>query len=469
MSGDVFKNYSIIEVYLENSSQKVLLCKKKETNELYLINAITNKHIIEGLDLGNLKRNFDLIEDISETEDTLYIVTRYFNYPNIKEYLSKNRIVLSKQIEYLTLIFDKLLQSKAYPEHIIVSLINSNNIYIDEHGKIGFLALIAVNQEEININKSDIFNELANIIHTIFTGSEINNNTISADVPPDIDKIIQNCLNNEYLRYEDLVSDFKNSKLYRFINPEAEESMKMHMIRKKLTRRKRYNKFKKKGIIAIVILIALLPIIVPYALSKFKDSNNISTVDNGYDTVNSSDESKTNDEKDEKENVSDNKVDNTYNNTEDIEQTEEETIGYFLNNEILNIIEAENIGEIDKEKFHEGDSSVKIINTEDENIEFLVGVIDLNSDMFSFLKERKVDVSMWVTSSIKSDGVITLKVLKDNKLLSQISKKVEIPDDIWELNNIEIETGNGERIEIYVSIPGKSAAWIDSFSVDILK
>ncbi|EOD00502.1 hypothetical protein [Caldisalinibacter kiritimatiensis] len=468
MAADIIKDYSILEVYMENLSQKVLLCKHKDTEELYLVNAITNKGLVEGLDYELLINTFDSMENIVESDEAIYFITKYSEYQYLNEYLSNNKLGLSSQVGYLTTITDVLLKLRKYPDYIISSFLDINNLYIDEKNNIHFTGLVILDENNLKISRSDVLRKLANITHVIFTGKSIENDKLFSEIPPDIEKLINKCLNDEYLQYEEFVNDFKQSNIYRLINPEEDDLARVYLMRKSMNKRKTINKLKKRGIIVAIILILLSPILVPYAVKMFRNINtdivNKESINNVEDRQENIDE--VNEEREDEQNITDEASEKIV-----VEETlkEEETVYDYFNEELIKNYTDENIGSIDNTKFYEGDSSVKIVNIEEKRNEFLVGVIDITNGGFSFLKERKIDVSMRLTSSMKADGAITLKIKKGNRLLGQVTRKINVPNDIWILESIDVNTGKADRIEIYLTTSQKTAIWVDSFGVDILK
>lgn len=467
MSIELFEHLKVLELYLENKNQKVILCMDKNTEELYLLNVILNKKIIEAINLQELRKVLTSIDRIAETENEVYILSRYYNFSKLKDYIHKNKVSLSKQIAYIMDVFDKLTKLKGYPLFISSSIINHNNMYIDEHKNLRTMDLIVTDYDYMDKSKSQIYNEIANIMHIVFAGCEIKDSKLSDELPPDVERIIRNCLNNEYLKYDDLVNDFKTSKLYRLINPEIEESKKVHAIRRNLYKRRTKFKIRKKALVLAIILILLLPIGILYSdriFDKFKD---IETVDNEYTDDEIKDDNKNTGTGERDDNIIDDKEEDQYSNDE--LATSEENILYYFNTQKVEESKANYYGELDNEIYYDGDISIKATNLEDKKQDFFTGRIDTNEDYFDFIKGRKIDLSMRILSDKGEDVVITVKVFNQDKLLSEISKRFYVNKDIWTLQNLNIDIGNGEYLDIFVTTYEKGNIWVDAYSLDILK
>ena len=458
MENNLFDKYNALDSYFKNENQEIWVCKNIETDKLYLVNSIINMDTLQNIDFEGLATAIGDIEEIVRNE-SVHIITQYNKYSNIKDYISTNKVKISEQVAYLTSISNLILKLKEYPEFIIVSLINVNNLQINNVGKISSSGVIIVDNDFLNMNKTYVFQQMANVIHVIFSGTEIVDGKISSGIPPGIKKLINKCLNDEYFAYEDFVSDFKATKIYRLINPEVQESKKIHKARKKLTRRRRVGKIKRSGVIVMAILLITSPFIIPTLAELFGDKKEVMMIEKEQEL--------------KKENIvlaeSNDKAKNIVSQDEEEMKNYIDNITYFFNDEVINKVNAENIGNVDTDKYFNGDSSINVVNIKNEKTEFFIGSIDLTKDMFSYLKGRNVDVSMRLVSSIDTEGTILVKGKKEGNILTTVSKKMDISSDIWTLNNLNIDTGKCEIFEMYLEIDPKVAIWVDSFSVDILK
>lgn len=461
MSSKIFENLSVIDIYIENKYQKILRCKGKISGKEYLVNILFDKSLFKKEELIVLKEEFDLVEKVEETEKAVYIITRHDVYEDIYEHIQKNKITLSNQINYATLILEKINKIKYLPLEVISSAVQSNNIKVDQNNKLIFTGLIILSDDKL-VSYGHILKDIANLLHIIFDGNEISNDKISKEIPPDIQKIIVKCLEERYVTFDDVLKDLKSSKIYRLINPEREEGRKIHSVRTNLKKRKMKFKIKKSALVLGIIVLMLLPFAAISIGKMIKLNKEIKASMNEEITIDDLESKNETQENDifEQYDIVDKESDNTYD--------DEELLSYF-DEEIINSLGETNVASISEEKFFRGSYSLKVNNSEGKNDEFLIGLVDLNNEKFDYLKNRNVDISMWINSNQTQDAVITLELTNKDKILSKVSKKIYIIKDNWSLYNLNINTDAGEYIKIYITSEKASDIWIDSFSVEILK
>jgi len=466
MSNTYLENFDILSVYLENDYQSIFVCKHKKTSDVYLVNSIIDKTLVSDVDFQSLKFNVKAIIDIIETEEEINIIMEHKTGSTLIDYIKSNKMTLSDQVNFTSFIMDKIIKLKDQPNKIIESFLNHENLNVDDYGNISSTGVLLVNPNRLNISMEEVLRSIANVVSIIFSGSEISNNKSKEKLPPDIYRLINNCLENKYLRIIDLVSDYKSTNLYKLINPEKQESRKIHKMRKKLFRKRIMYKLKSK---VIIVLLLIIPIMV-YAINMItdvinKDVNNIIV-----------EESKNKDSKFSENNIDFSK-ENTKVTIEKNSQSEEsvlsantsaEDIFDFLN-EDMNIENEKNIGTIDSNEFHRGTSSIRVNNQGSESQTFLIGYIDLNDDKFNFMKDRVLNISFWIKSSNNTETSILLKLEGGGKVLSYTSKKFEVVKDNWIMQTADINSKNVDYIKMYITINPKEEMWIDSIEVDILK
>ncbi len=464
MSSEIFGRLKVLDIYAENDYQKILICSDKNNDEKFLVNAILNKNPIVPINLKKLNDKTNIFCEIKESEDILYLISKYYDNTYLEEYVKHNKLKLSRQINYATAILDRLMELKSFPPYIINSLLSKNNIYIDEKNRIHVsgLGLLVLN-EYYNIEEIDVFKTISKLFKIIFGGKEYLNNKSITSIPPDIQKIIHKCESYDYEKYEDIVKDFKNSKLYKLINPEMEELERTHLMRKKLTSQKR--KFKIKRVFILIALIAVItfPFIMNKGISFF---NSIEwNTELSSDTISNSDDKNITNQNSQNE-FNENDISN---DDADLKIEEErENLHYYFNDWLLELGNNDIVGEIDTSVYYKGNSSIKA-NNDKEKKEFLIGGINLNNDHFNYLKSRDVDVLLWLNSKKGQDAAISLKLYNKEKLLSKVTKKVFIPKGTWTLYNLNMKTGKGEYIKIHLTLYEEGEVWIDNFDVDILK
>lgn len=473
MSNEVFNSFEIVEIFLENDLQKVFLCKHKENGMPFLVNALLDTEISELLDFEELNKDNNIFIKIFKSEKMIYIVTKYLNYKSLKEYISNNKISLSTQIKYTSFLMDNLKEISNYPSFIINSVLNHNNILVDDNQELKCFGLLVLDSNYKSIEKSKILKTIANSLSIIYTGTELNEEKINNDIPPDIKKIIIKCLNNDYGEYNEIISDFRECKLYALINPETKEANKVHSIRKKLNKNKRMFKFKKASIYGLIILLLMSPILgkgINKLYNTLKDIIvNSLDEENLNDENNINDENNVDDEDNEFKEIELSEDDNEKDKNVDDESTEEDEISRYFNEEYIDYTSDNYIAKIDEEVSYKGNQSILVDSTDSTKKEYLVGFIDMENGVFNHFKDKSLDISLWLKADVGQNSKVILKVFKGEELVKSSDKKVYILKDSWSLHNLSIKANDGEVIKIYLEVNEKSKIWIDNIEIGILK
>lgn len=459
---DPYLNHlEVLDLYCQNDYQEIYTCKHEEENAYYLLNIIGDKEIFYGTDLKELKKYILAIKEIKDTDDGIVILTKHYFYNKLSEHLRKENMTLTMQINSVTYLIETLSKLKTISYGFIVSLFNYNNLVIDDSGNIKLTGILKLNSKVINSSREDALLVIANAMHMIFTGEEIKDNSISKGIPPDIERIIINCIKGDYFRAEDLVTDFKTSNIYELINPEKEDIKRVARMRKGMTRKRITYKLKTKGLLAILLLI---PVIVWGSYSLLKVKNKSNNVVSNIEQISVSDNIKA----DGSTLDTSTKLVNEEAQIEDI-ISYKENMDKFFNEDLIMSLNENSIAKIDYSRYHRGEYSLKAFNDKSEKSSFLVGYIDLQDDNFAFVKDRTVNLSLWLNSDVNTDSSVTLKLGFNDKILTQVTKKVNLVADNWVLHNIEITTKSGQYIKIYLNTDPNNTIWIDTIDIDILK
>ena len=474
MSENIMDKLEELQIYLRNNIQEIVICKHEDTEELFLIDTIFDTEVLQDVDLERLKRDIGGIYSIDQVDEGIRIITNYVFHPSLKDAINneEKEMPIERQMYFANFIVDSLLELNHLPLPLLDALFNQNDLIVDKNGNLQMLGSIILNPDYKDITIQDIFNRISNVLHIIFTGSEIIDGEIDEDLPLDIRKIITNCVNNHYITFSDLASDFKSSSHYNLVNPEAQEGQKVHLIRKNLKSKKRYHYFRKYGLKIAAILI-LIPLIV-YGSNKlfnYFSSDTDPVYDNDPDSGENEDQDNENTD-DPNWNIDgeDDLIDEEETD-KDSNEADNEDLRKYYNNTLLELANNEPIGVFDDSEYYKGTHSIKVDNTDNENKSTLIGIIDLNKDEFSSLKNKKnVDVSMWLKSENHSEAVITLKLAnKNNNVVNSSSTPVDISGSFWTLHSNEIDTYDGDYIKIYITPKEKGNIWVDSILAEILK
>lgn len=450
----------ILDNYCQNDFQEIYICRHKEKSAFYLLNLIRNKELFYDVDFNELKECISFVEEIKEIDEAIIILTKHYSYKTILEYIKDDNMTLAKQVNSTTYLMETLLKSKNLPYSFVVSLFNHNNLAVYSNGDIKFTGLLLLTPNILNASREDTLITIANTIHKIFTGTEIIDDGLSRGIPPDIEKIINNCLNGNYFRIVDLVTAFKSSNIYKLINPEKEEIKRVVQMRKSMTRKRITYNVKTRGILVILLLIPVIVFGARFILKNKKFNNAVSFEIQGIE------EQKIEGNDEIINEVIDTVEDDAY--MDDFISDKEVMDKFFDENAIMSLKE-KNIAIIDNSKYHRGEYSLKTFNDNNEKAAYLISYIDLEDDKFDFLKNRTVNLSLWLSSDIATDCSITLKLGSKDKILTQVTKKANLIANTWTLHNIDVNTKNGQYIKTYIDVEPNETIWIDTIDIDILK
>jgi len=458
------KNLDIVDTYCQNDFQEIYICKHKEEKAYYLLNLIRKREIIDEIDLKELPNYMPSIKRILDSDEGIIILTEYRKFRSLKEYVREEIMTLTKQVKNTTYILEVLSKLKSFSYYFIVSLFDYENLLIDSNGDIIFTGNLILNSETMNASKKDALFTIANTIHMIFANQEIIDGTISKLVPPDIERIIYKCLEDEYFEFTDIASDYKSTSTYKLINPEVDDIKRVAIMRKSMSKKRITYNIKTKGVLIVLLLI---PIIAWGSYSLYKHieattSNNIQTDISKNVHQDDNDESNIDDLIEE-----DNSIEEDIAESDEIEH-KEGLDKYFVEDRIKHLNE-NNIGVLDYSKYHRGNYSIKAYNDKKEKVSYLISYVDFEDSNFSYMRNRTVNLSLWLTSDIDVGCSIIVKLGSKDKILTQVAKNVNLKADTWTLHNAEINTKNGDYIKIYLNIEPSSTVWADTLNIDILK
>ncbi|MFA5524785.1 MAG: hypothetical protein WDA24_10550 [Tissierellales bacterium] len=465
MLNPYLENLEIIDVYCQNSFQEIYKCKHKEENAYYLLNLIRDKELFYDIDLKEFVNCFSYVKEIGEVDEGIFIVTEHSSNIYLSEYLKNREMTLSKQINNITYIFDTLIKLRTLSCSFMVSLFNYNNLLVNHNGDINFSGIIEIDEEVINSGEEEVFTAIANTMHMIFTKSEIINRNISKGIPPDIEKIIRGCIEHDYSMIVDLVSDYKATSIYRLINPEREDIKRVTHMRKSMSRKRIIYILKTKGVLIALLLIPLLVWGMSSLLKNFKSDEDTIAKNPLVNTQSNIDTS--DGERDDNINlVEDDTTEDSF--IEDM-VNDKEYLDLFFFEDKIKALNEKRMGKMDYSKYHRGQYSLKVYNDTEEKASYIVGYIDFSDDSFSYVKNRTVNLSLWLNSDMTTDCTVVLKLGSDEKVLAQVAKKAKIKADTWTLHNVEINTKNGEFMKVYINANSNDIIWVDTMDIDILK
>jgi len=444
-----YENYEVEKIMYESNFQRILLCKN-ENNELFYNNIILRERLINLIDKDYYPSNSDNIIAVEETEDRLYIYSKYIELKKLTELINSKDLTYRERVILTENLILKFKELEKYSDIQTQSMIKEDNLLIDENFNIIFRNLLIFDQD-YDIEESILMKTTSNYIHYIFAGSFIKEFNISEEIPPDIKKIIIRASSKEYFNIEELLDSFKKSPTYSLIiTLNNTEDIKDKDEEEDKEPEKKDDK--KKILIAIIIAI----ILIPFIIMALKNNGNIK------------------EEMESEQENSDNKIQNEQiiGEDEESEQTNEEV----LPETILDFYNEEDIKEssdeyaiIDFSKFYDGYYSLKIDKKENLKDKYLFAIIDLKSEEYKYLKNREVGLSTRYTSDKTVEGNWVIEIRRNGQISNITNEKTIINPNTWIIKQRSLTLGDNDEIKLFFQYEEEATVWIDSIEIDVLK
>ena len=501
-------NYKIVRTIFENVFQRVLECKDNDNGEIFYSNVITSEKVIKLIDLEELQRIPSNILECYNTEDRIYIFTKPLKneIKGLKD-SKTGTLPLKQQFNIYERLINLAQDIFNLTDVVQQKILDINKLYIDANNNV-FVDLNLIFEQEYDIADNETFKRLGNMIHYIFSGSEIIDYNISDSIPPDILKIIVRCLTREYIYPMDVLAEMKSSPIYTMIfGEQSVDSKKVEDERKtrnepeiitvigsgkekyykaendknddnddnyeyddgsllelyvndnnlepKLKKIKLPRKDITRAAISIIIVAAVL-----FAGNKL--------------IKNFTDAEATNGKPAKSENDTNIKNPSTGNENEqggsELPEISDSTEMYF-NDELLNNVGyTGNKAEVDKNIYLEGSSSLVIANEGEEDIKKLFAVIDFKDEKFSYMLKQQIGIAVKMKSQTDVEAQIVFEAYKDGKLTSNFhTPKIKIYDDMWSPFNVPINVTDADSLNIYLEFSGKNTIWVDDIIIGVMK
>ncbi|MBP1924956.1 hypothetical protein J2Z76_000813 [Sedimentibacter acidaminivorans] len=522
-------NYKIIRTIFENVFQRVLECKDNVTGEIFYNNVITSQKIIKLIDIDGLKNLNSNILSCYRTEDRIFIVTKSFDtmeseVRNVKDYVSSKKLSLKQQFYISKKIIELSSNIFSLTDVVQQKILDLNKIYIDNNDDV-IVDCNLIFEQEYDIQDNETFKRMGNVLHYIFSGTEIVDYNISELVPPDMLKIIVRCLTKEYMYPKDALKELNNSPIYNMINPNSnmEDKINDNVVQSvkvdkhqdileetitesdetdynlydgeknddsvleiylddsnngsKLENKKTKNIDTKKGLfyylnnkdikrlaISLVIIVFVL-MLGNYLIKNYgKDSENVSGKNTDVVQNEGNSNSSNNNDNDPNKNGEGNVEDSSDSNT-----VTDSTSIYF-NKELLESVGYTGIlAEIDEDIYVEGNKSLVVKNDGDEKVKALFATIDFTDPEYNYMLKKQIAIAAKTKSEKDVSSLIVLEAFKDGKLASTFHTTVQIYNDMWSQNTVPINVTNADSLNIYIEFSGKNKVWIDSIYIDVVK
>ncbi len=490
-------NYKIIRTIFENVFQRVLECKDNETGDIFYSNIITSPKVINLINIPELKFLSSNIIEAYNTDDRIYIFTKPLNlmYKGLKECTTEN-LTLKQQFclsEKAILLAQNIYNMTDVVQQKILDL---DRIYVDPDNNL-HVDLNLIFEQEYDIADNETFKRLGNILHFIFSGTEIIDYNISDTIPPDVLKIIVRCLTKEYVFPKDVLDELKQSPIYGMIF--SSENMKEsfiynkndieqeivsetdnniepnsiqeddsvlniylngenNQVKKPIEKNKLF--FSKKDIMRMAISLLIVVIVL-------LTGNKIIKMLNDKETISNDPNNQT-----ENNNPLKPKPEDAESETDDkppVTEISDSTEVYFNDKLLENINYSGAKAEIDSDIYLEGKSSLLVKNEGEGKIKSLFAVVDFTDDKFSYMLKQQIGIAAKVKSEKDVSTSIVLEAYKNGVLASNFHTKLEVFNDMWSPLTVPINVTNADYLNIYIEYEGQNKVWIDSIYIDVIK
>jgi len=497
-------NYKIIRTIFENGFQRVLECKNDD-GDIFYSNVITSQKAINLVNLEELKNFSSNIVECFNTEDRIYIYTEPVKteYISLREIASKG-LTLKQQFKLSESVISLAQGIFNMTDVVQQKILDIDKLYADEDNNV-IVDLNLVFEQEYDIADNETFKRLGNIIHFIFSGSEIVDYNISDAIPPDILKIIVRCLTREYIFPEDVRTEMKNSPIYSMIfstdshtgkisdeyaalkkveakdsaeqeNADAEnvhvqddcsqdsspifdiyvndnQPVKQRTKAKKLLTKKEAVRAAVSILIVVLILFAGNKLIKK--LSDGKEAN-----------ANSGNNNSQNQMPPENNNGGNNGSGESPDPGSEITDSTEV---YFNESLLTKLGYTGNRAAVDSDIYLEGKSSLVVANEGDGKVKALFAAVDFIDEKFNYMLKRQIGIAVKMKSENDAEAQIVLEASKGGSLTSNFHTKVNVHDDIWEQFTVPINVTDADSLNIYLEYEGKNRIWIDDIYIDVIK
>ncbi|HCX04278.1 MAG TPA: hypothetical protein DHM42_07290 [Clostridiales bacterium] len=444
-----YENYDVEKIVYESNFQRILLCKN-QNEELFYNNIILRERLIELIDKDYYPNSSDNLIAIEETEDRLYIYSKYVNHKRLTEFISNDNLTYKERVILTENLLKKFIELEKYSDIQADSMMSEDNILIDDNQNIIFKNLLIFNQD-YDIEASLLMKQASNYMHYIFVGKFIEEFNVSDEIPPDIRRIIKRANSNEYSDIKDLLDAFKNSPTYSLIIPITKENKEIDEDSiSENDQNENEKEEKNRYILPIILAVIIVPVIIMLLFNYNKEEQ-----------VNPEQDKPTNQTPNEQEN-------NENQESNKPEENLPESILGFYNEEIIKE-NSDNYAVTDFSKFYDGYYSLKIENKGIENNKYLFAVIDLDSEDYIYLKNREVGISTRFISDKTIEGNWIIEVRKNGEISNITNEKTLLNPNSWNIKQRSLTLGDNDEIKLFFQYKEEANVWIDSIEIDVLK
>jgi hypothetical protein len=468
---------------------------------MFYSNVITSQKVINLINIEELKAIPSNILESYNTEDRIYIYTKPLKteFTGLREYSAKN-LTLKHQFNLAEKVIELAQNIFNMTDVVQQKILDLDRLYVDENDRV-VVDCNLIFEQEYDIADNETFKRLGNMIHYIFSGTEIVDYNISDTIPPDILKIIVRCLTREYIFPRDVLAELKGSPIFAMIfgtetvsasrnphktiiqdeepkpsdnssevleNSSHEETLgdkSIFDIYVNDNNPKSRKKIKTSGIVLgkeikrAVLSIAIVVLVLLFGNMVIKNLNNSQEVSAGGNNGN------TTNEKGETPNT-----DSPAQKPDDSSSSIADSTEMYFNDKLI-----EKIGytgekvKSDGDIYVEGKNSLVAANESEGKLKSLFAVVDFTDEKFSYMLKKQIGISAKTKSEKDVDALIVLESYKNGVLTSNFHTSVKIYDDMWSQVTVPINVTDADSLNIYIEYQGQNKVWIDSVFIDVIK
>jgi hypothetical protein len=463
-------NYRIIRTIYENVFQRILECKDNDTGAIFYSNIITSKKVINLINVHDLKNLSSNILECYNTEDRIYIFTKSLEIDCRKlTDIANNNLTMKQQFSLAEKSINLAADIFNMTDVVQQKILDSDRLYIDENNEL-VVDCNLIFEQEYDIADNETFKRLGNIIHMIFSGTEIIDYNLSDTIPPDIMKIIVRCITSEYVFPNDALAELKGSPILNMIfgeeivdnveeepeepsivihNESSDDFLNIYLEDEEPAEKKKViisKEIKRAGASLFIVVLVLL-----VGNTVIKRLNNEAEAVNNLEPPLGASE-----------------------NSPEIPPVEEEpsyeSTDIHLSEGLLESIGYEGmVAQKDTNIYVEGNSSLSVANDGQEKVKALFAVVDFTNEEYNYMLMRQIGISGKMKSQNDIQAQIVFEAYKDGIIKSNFHALVNVYDDIWSQFTVPINVTDADVLRIYLEYENENKVWIDSLLIDVIK
>jgi hypothetical protein len=356
-------------------------------------------------------------------------------------------------------------------------IMDLDKLYIDGNNDL-IVDCNLIFEQEYDIADNETFKRLGNIIHVIFSSTEIIDYNISDNIPPDVIKIIVRCITREYVFPKDALKELNSSPIFTMIfgeetgdevkeepkepdivihDEDSNDYLNIYLEDEEPAKREKAEIIKDIKRAAVSLLIVVIVLLAGTTIIKKLNGNEASAINNDPPVSTP-------------ENPPGNSTENPEENPPAEEVPDFESTDKYLSGDLLEKIGYEGtVAQKDKEIYIEGNSSLMVENPGQEKVKALFAAVDFTDEDYNYLLMRQIGISGKIKSQTDTKAQLVFEAYKDEVMKSNFHALVNVYDDIWSQFTVPINVTDADVLRVYLEYEGENKVWIDSLLIDVIK